>query len=216
MKCHDFSGIDFRIDLIIDVSCKMVAKLSQFLLRLWPFWHTFRNLFRRLIFGCIFVVLWLTFDFLWDPFWQPLAYFWFPLAPFWYTFSALVSSFCSPACKIAVAPVKNEQKWTKSEQKWAKGQHRPTPFSSTFRDSFRGLVFVSNLLPIYMKNICFFVRNCLFVNSWNTISDHVFESNLVRQIMCFWKLWFCKISSLLEENLWFYKIQQTISWFEFW
>ena len=48
------------------------------------FWILFRDLFRRLIFWCILVALWLTFGALLAPFWLPLTPFGFLLHPFWF------------------------------------------------------------------------------------------------------------------------------------
>ena len=47
---------------------------------------TFRDLFRRSIFLCILVALWLTLGSILAPFGSLLAPFWLPSAPFWLTF----------------------------------------------------------------------------------------------------------------------------------
>ena len=82
MIFHDFFGIDFRIDFFIDVWCKMAPKIVHFYLLRWPLWLLFRDLFRRSIFRCILVALWLTLGSILAPFGSLLAPFWLPLAPF--------------------------------------------------------------------------------------------------------------------------------------
>ena len=48
-----------------------------------PFWRPFRDLFRRSIFRCILVALWVTFCSLLAPFGSLLAPFWLPLGSLW-------------------------------------------------------------------------------------------------------------------------------------
>ena len=82
---------------------KWFPKRCHFILTRWPFWLPFRDLFRRSIFRCILVALWLPFGSLLPPFgslllpfgsllapsgtlwatlWLQLAHFWRPLAHF--------------------------------------------------------------------------------------------------------------------------------------
>ena len=76
----------------------MVPKTVQFHSRGSPFWLPFRDLFRRSIFRCILVALWLTLGSILAPFGSLLAPFWLPfgsfLDPFWFSFDS-VWLFCS-------------------------------------------------------------------------------------------------------------------------
>ena len=83
MKFHDFFGIDFRIDFFIDFDGKWLPKWSGEMYAQRPFLHHFRDLFRRLIFWCILVALWLTYGSILAPFWLSLAPFGILLAHFW-------------------------------------------------------------------------------------------------------------------------------------
>ena len=69
-----------------------------------PFWLPFRDLFRRLILGCILIVPWLTLGSFGLPlphFWFPLAPFWLHLARFWLRFGALGLTFADPCAQFS-------------------------------------------------------------------------------------------------------------------
>ena len=69
----------------------------------WPFWLLFRDLFRRSIFRCILVALWLTLGSILAPFGSLLAPFWLPLAPFGSLlapFGSLLAPFGSHFCSL--------------------------------------------------------------------------------------------------------------------
>ena len=59
-----------------------------------PFFHHFRDLFRRSIFGCILVALWLPFGSLLAPFgslWLPFAPLWLPFGSLWHPLGDLLA-----------------------------------------------------------------------------------------------------------------------------
>ena len=68
---------------------------SHFLLTRRAFWLPFRDLFRRSIFRCILVTIWLTLGSILAPFGSLLAPFWLPLAPFGSLLAPFGSHFCS-------------------------------------------------------------------------------------------------------------------------
>ena len=94
MFFHDFFGIDFRIVFFIDFWWKMAPKIVHFILMRRAFWLPFRDLFRRSIFRCILVALWLTFGSLLAPFgslWLPFAPLWLPFGSLWHPLGDLLA-----------------------------------------------------------------------------------------------------------------------------
>ena len=85
----DFSSIFITFSALIFASIfssifygKWLPKRCHFIFTRWPFWLPFRDLFRRSIFRCILITLWLTLGSILTPFGSLLAPFWLPWAPF--------------------------------------------------------------------------------------------------------------------------------------